>query len=297
MVVALTPFRNAARRHTPTCCCRSRRSPRPPAPSSTPKAACRASTASSAAGRRRPAGRCCACWATCSGCRASITRRPKQVRDEALGNVPDRRSRLSNTADRRRRHCRAAGCAGLERMADVPIYPPMRWCAARRRCRSPPTRGRRWPDLPQRCWAQLGLSAGATGAGHAGRRGRRVAGPRWNRPGGRRRARRGRRMPRPRRWARCSARSASKRCDEVRPMLATLNDTASLARPERLGRSRWPVAWSLIKIVALVLPLMGCVAYLTLWERKVHRLHADPPRPQPRRPVRACCSRSPTRSS
>src|SRR6185436_8686216 len=30
----------------------------------------------------------------------------------------------------------------------------------------------------------------------------------------------------------------------------------------------WPVAWTLIKIVALVLPLMGCVAYLTLWERK-----------------------------
>ncbi|MFM7484843.1 MAG: NADH-quinone oxidoreductase subunit NuoH [Burkholderiaceae bacterium] len=31
----------------------------------------------------------------------------------------------------------------------------------------------------------------------------------------------------------------------------------------------WPVAWNLIKIVAIVLPLMGCVAYLTLWERKM----------------------------
>ncbi len=30
----------------------------------------------------------------------------------------------------------------------------------------------------------------------------------------------------------------------------------------------WPVAWTLIKIVTLLLPLMGCVAYLTLWERK-----------------------------
>ena len=30
----------------------------------------------------------------------------------------------------------------------------------------------------------------------------------------------------------------------------------------------WPVAWTLIKIVVLLLPLMGCVAYLTLWERK-----------------------------
>ena len=30
----------------------------------------------------------------------------------------------------------------------------------------------------------------------------------------------------------------------------------------------WLVLWSLIKIIAVVLPLMGCVAYLTLWERK-----------------------------
>jgi NADH-quinone oxidoreductase subunit H len=30
----------------------------------------------------------------------------------------------------------------------------------------------------------------------------------------------------------------------------------------------WPVVWALIKIVALVLPLLGAVAYLTLWERK-----------------------------
>ncbi len=30
----------------------------------------------------------------------------------------------------------------------------------------------------------------------------------------------------------------------------------------------WPVAWTVIKIVLLVLPLLGCVAYLTLWERK-----------------------------
>src|SRR6476646_9300275 len=30
----------------------------------------------------------------------------------------------------------------------------------------------------------------------------------------------------------------------------------------------WPFTWALIKIVALVIPLMLCVAYLTLWERK-----------------------------
>jgi NADH-quinone oxidoreductase subunit H len=35
-----------------------------------------------------------------------------------------------------------------------------------------------------------------------------------------------------------------------------------------MGGVLWPVVWSLIKIVAVVAPLMGCVAYLTLWERK-----------------------------
>ena len=30
----------------------------------------------------------------------------------------------------------------------------------------------------------------------------------------------------------------------------------------------WPVVWTLVKIVAVVAPLMACVAYLTLWERK-----------------------------
>jgi NADH-quinone oxidoreductase subunit H len=31
----------------------------------------------------------------------------------------------------------------------------------------------------------------------------------------------------------------------------------------------WPLVWNLVKIVAVVLPLMICVAYLTLWERKM----------------------------
>ena len=34
------------------------------------------------------------------------------------------------------------------------------------------------------------------------------------------------------------------------------------------GGLLWPVIWSLIKIIAVVAPLMVCVAYLTLWERK-----------------------------
>ena len=35
-----------------------------------------------------------------------------------------------------------------------------------------------------------------------------------------------------------------------------------------LGGTLWPVVWNLVKIVAVVAPLMVCVAYLTLWERK-----------------------------
>ncbi|MCM5572045.1 NADH-quinone oxidoreductase subunit NuoH [Burkholderiaceae bacterium FT117] len=31
----------------------------------------------------------------------------------------------------------------------------------------------------------------------------------------------------------------------------------------------WPVVWNLVKIVCIVLPVLGCVAYLTLWERKM----------------------------
>ena len=30
----------------------------------------------------------------------------------------------------------------------------------------------------------------------------------------------------------------------------------------------WPLIWALVKIVVVLAPLMGCVAYLTLWERK-----------------------------
>ena len=44
-------------------------------------------------------------------------------------------------------------------------------------------------------------------------------------------------------------------------------DTLYNAGAASLGGA-WPVVWSLIKIVALLLPLLGCVAYLTLWERK-----------------------------
>jgi NADH-quinone oxidoreductase subunit H len=50
-------------------------------------------------------------------------------------------------------------------------------------------------------------------------------------------------------------------------MSAIMFDTVHTVGTSLLGGA-WPVAWSLIKIVALVIPLMLCVAYLTLWERK-----------------------------
>lgn len=36
-----------------------------------------------------------------------------------------------------------------------------------------------------------------------------------------------------------------------------------------LGETLWPIVWTLLKIVIIVLPMFGCVAYLTLWERKL----------------------------
>jgi len=33
--------------------------------------------------------------------------------------------------------------------------------------------------------------------------------------------------------------------------------------------SLWPLVWALLRIVIIVLPMFGAVAYLTLWERKL----------------------------
>jgi hypothetical protein len=49
---------------------------------------------------------------------------------------------------------------------------------------------------------------------------------------------------------------------------ATPHDSTRQQLRQRPARRRWPVVWTLIKIVALVVPLLLCVAYLTLWERK-----------------------------
>jgi NADH-quinone oxidoreductase subunit H len=42
-----------------------------------------------------------------------------------------------------------------------------------------------------------------------------------------------------------------------------------LAYPQSLLGPFWPVVWTLVKIMLIVAPLMLCVAYLTLWERKL----------------------------
>jgi len=47
-------------------------------------------------------------------------------------------------------------------------------------------------------------------------------------------------------------------------MFMTINSTG-----QNLFGGIWPLVWTLMKIVVIVLPLMGCVAYLTLWERKM----------------------------
>ncbi|MDE2614283.1 MAG: NADH-quinone oxidoreductase subunit NuoH [Burkholderiales bacterium] len=47
-------------------------------------------------------------------------------------------------------------------------------------------------------------------------------------------------------------------------MFEPLHQAANAA----LGTTLWFVVWSLVKIVVLLVPLMVCVAYLTLWERK-----------------------------
>ncbi len=38
---------------------------------------------------------------------------------------------------------------------------------------------------------------------------------------------------------------------------------------EAIFGTLWPLVWALVRIVIIVLPMFGCVAYLTLWERKL----------------------------
>ena len=50
---------------------------------------------------------------------------------------------------------------------------------------------------------------------------------------------------------------------------ALFNWGLGLSQASWWASSAWPVIWNLVKIVALLAPLMGAVAYLTLWERRL----------------------------
>lgn len=47
-----------------------------------------------------------------------------------------------------------------------------------------------------------------------------------------------------------------------------LIDTITGVGVQHFGAA-WPVVWNLVKIICIVLPVLGLVAYLTLWERKL----------------------------
>ena len=192
----------------------------------------------------------------------------EQVRAEALGDAADARIAAverpvgrAADADGASRRCRAA----LERVADVPIYcadalvrrvAPLqltRRCAAagRSACRA-------------RCGSSSGLRAAtsvrvAQGDGGCG-------------PAG---------ACSTRRWPTNVVRVAGRATPATAALGAMFGPITRREEPDDDARHRqqlrqlaarpgrlWPVAWTLIKIVALVLPLMLCVAYLTLWERK-----------------------------
>ena len=132
------------------------------------------------------------------------------VRDEALGGHRRWLTRLSQRARPRRRALPAA-CAASSAWPTCRSTAPTRWCAAPTSLQL--TRDAQAPvvGLPSALWQQLGLQAGdqvrvSQDGASCG-----VARARGSDAGGHRGARGGRACRAPRRWARCSARSASLR--------------------------------------------------------------------------------------
>ena len=124
---------------------------------------------SSPLARRVPAGKCCACWATCSASKASISPRRTKSVPRLLGGAPEFVSEQPAGSSTVRWRRAPAESRVLERVADIPLYFADPWFAARRRCKRP--RMRRATRAHER--------------GHhgGGRRGRRPGGASAFRPG------------------------------------------------------------------------------------------------------------------
>ena len=209
MVVALTPFKQRRRSTSPTCCCRSRRSPRPRAPSSTPKG-----RVQSFHGVVKPLGEARPAWKVLRVLGNLLGLQGFDVRDAPKTCAPKRSAiwrrlpaRLDNRVD---------GSDGAPAPAPPPparssasptcrSTRPTRWCAAPRRCSSPPTRAPPVAGLPSALWPSLGLAAGAQVRVTQGDASGRAAGALDPTLAAERRARAGRPSGAPRRSARCSA--------------------------------------------------------------------------------------------
>ena len=115
--------------------------------------------------RRARPGRCCACWATCSACRASTSTAAKQVRDEVLGGTATspRGWTTSSEPSTRRQSAAAVGrTAAHRRRADLfrrSARAPRALAAADARCG-----GRRARGCKRRRLQQLGLQRRRHGA-------------------------------------------------------------------------------------------------------------------------------------
>ena len=121
----------------------------------------------------------------------------------------------------------------------------------------------------------------------AGRRSARVAARRCLQR--RRRCRRCRRLscasrPRIRR------RAGSKGDVRSRSRSSELTDERPAAPVQDLFGPTWPAVWTLVKIVAIAVPLILAVAYLTLRRAQGDRLDAGAHRPQSRRPARTAAA-------
>ena len=292
---------------TPTCCCRSRpftetagtfvNTRRPRAELQRRREA--------AAAKRARRGRCCACSAPCSGCPASTRIAATQVR---------RRSRSAEATSP------AGSTNALDGVALAPAAQPSAGDRAHRRradllrrparaaravaAETADARGRRRAVAAARSLARLGLRAGRPGPGPAGRRRGRAgssgvddalaAGVRPRSPP---------RIRRPRRSGRCSAPSPVERVADCSRRSPSRCSPATLEHAVRadVGPPLWTLVKTLVKIVAIVVPLILERRLPDACRAQGDRLDAGAHRPEPRRPARAaaavrrrassCCSR------